>query len=133
MIELFRQLGFINAILGGFAITFLSVLLTAPIEHRILNWVVAIITFATACFILSAMGATFSAVVVSRITEGELPHDISMLHKVISLLFLVGGMALFVSIGMCGWLRSNRLGVATTVIMGLSLIGGYFILLPFVQ
>src|SRR5690606_29248348 len=133
MEELFRQIGFINALLGGFAIAFLSQLLTSSAQHRVVNWVVAIITVASACFILSAIGATFSAVVAHRASQGNLPEDLAALHKAISLLFLVGSVFLFAGIGMSGWIRSNRLGIATTVIMSLSLIGGYFIMLPFMQ
>lgn len=132
MLELFRQLAFINAILGGFAITFLSVLLTAPSTHRIVNWVVGMITAAAACFILSALGSTFSAVIASRVTDGDLPGPVWSLHQPLSLLFLAGTLLLFTALGMSGWLRSRGLGLATTVIAGLSVIGGYFILLPFI-
>lgn len=42
MIELFRQLAFISAILGGFAITFLSVLLTTAQTSKFVNRVVGV-------------------------------------------------------------------------------------------
>ena len=132
MPELFRQLAFITAILGGFAITFLSVLLTASATHRMINWIVGVTTAAAACFVLSALGATFSAVIASNTGSDSLPSDVEALHEPLSLLFLGGTVLLFTVLGMSGWIRSRRLGIATTVIATLGLIGGLFIIAPFV-
>lgn len=130
MTELFRQLAFITAILGGFSITFLSVLLTASAKHHMINWIVGVTTVAATCFVLSAVGSTFSAVIASY--NDPLPSDIEALHEPLSLLFLGGSVLLFTVLGMSGWIRSRRLGIATTVIAALGLIGGLFIIAPFV-
>lgn len=130
MAELFRQLAFITAILGGFAITFLSVLLTASATHRVINWIVCATTAAAVCLVLSAVGATFSAVIASY--ADPLPSDVEALHEPLSLLFLGGTALLFAVLGMSGWVRSRRLGIATTVIAALGLIGGLFIIAPFI-
>lgn len=131
MNELFRQMAFITAILGGFAITFLSVLLTAPATHRLVNWIVGATTAAATCFVLSALGSTFSAVIASN-SGDSLPSDVEALHEPLSLLFLAGTVLLFAVLGMSGWIRSRSLGISTTVIAALGLIGGAFIIAPFV-
>lgn len=130
MVELFRQLAFITAILGGFAITFLSVLLTASATHRMVDWIVGVTTAAAACFVLSALGATFGAVIASY--ADPLPSDVEALHEPLSLLFLGGTVLLFTVLGMSGWIRSRRLGMATTVIAALGLIGSLFVMAPFI-
>jgi hypothetical protein len=132
MAELFRQLAFITAILGGFAITFLSVLLTASATHRMVNWIVGVTTAAAVSFVLSALGATFSAVIATDAGADPLPSDVEALHEPLSLLFLGGTLLLFTALGMSGWLRSRSLGIATTVIATLGLIGGLFIIAPFI-
>ena len=131
MNELFRQLAFITAILGGFAITFLSVLLTAPATQRLVNRVAGVTAASAVCFVLSALGSTFSAVIASNAGD-SLPREVEALHEPLSLLFLAGTVLLFVVLGMSGWMRSRPLGIATSVIAALGLIGGAFIIAPFI-
>lgn len=131
MDELFRQLAFINAILGGFAITFLSVLLTAESQKKIVEWIVVVLFSAVACFILSALGATFSAVVAAEAQTDSLPAEVWALHEPMSLLFLLGIILLFVSLGMTGWIRSKWLGRVTIVIAVVSLVAAFFMIRPF--
>lgn len=130
MAELFRELAFITAILGGFAITFLSVLLTASAADRMVDWIVAVTTAAAICFVLSALGATFAAVVASW--ADPLPGEVESLHIPLSLLFLGGTILLFFMLGMSGWIRSRSLGIATTVIAAIGLVGGFFLMSPFI-
>jgi hypothetical protein len=133
MLELFRQLAFINAILGGFAITFLSVLLTASSVHRVVDWIVGVTAAAAACFVLSALGATFSAVIASETKSGRLPGEVAALHEPMSLLFLAGTTLLFTALGLSGWLRSRRLGVATVTIAMAAIAAGFFMMRPFIN
>jgi len=130
MTELFRQLAFITAILAGFAITYLSVVLTASSTHRMVDWIVGVTTAASVCFVLGAVGSTFGAVVASY--ADPLPNKVEALHEPLSLLFLGGTILLFAVLGMSGWVRCRRLGIAATVIATLGLIGGLFIMSPFI-
>lgn len=131
MDELFQQLAFINAILGGFAITFLSVLVTAETDKKISNWVVAILFLAVSCFIISAIGSTFSSVIASRTTSGDIPASVNSLHVPISILFMGGILLLFISLGLTGWLRSRNFGKVTFTIAIVSIFGCFFVLRPF--
>lgn len=131
MDELFRQLAFINAILGGFAITFLSVLVTTNTKKKIVEWIVCVLFLAASCFVISTLGATFSAVIASGITDGDLPANVDALYEPISILFMLGIILLFVSLGLTGWLRSEKLGKITIVIAIISIIGAFLMIRPF--
>ncbi len=133
MAEFFRMFAFINAILGGFAFSFLGVLLTVDSKHRVISWVTAITAGAAGCFIIAALGATFSAVAAASAGASELPASISALHKPMSLIFLGGVLLLLISLGMSGWLRSRILGIVTTIIAILAVFGAVFMMTPFID
>lgn len=132
MDELFRQLAFITALLGGFAITFLSVLLTAPSQRQIVNWIAGMTAAASMFLVLSAVGSTFAAVVATN-ARGELPGAVDQLHEPLSLLFLAGTVLLFLVLGLSGWMRTRALGVVTSIIAVIGLAGGAMIIAPFVS
>jgi len=92
--------------------------------------VISFLVASSSCFVISALGATFSAVVATRNTN--LPQNIEFLHIPMSLLFLTGVVLLFISMGMSGWIRSRRLGIATMVISFLATIGALLMLAPFI-
>jgi len=131
--EFFRQFAFINAILGGFAFSFLGVLLTVDSKHRVVSWVTAITAGAAACFIIATLGATFSAAAAANTGASELPASILALQKPMSLIFLGGVLLLLVSLGMSGWLRSRSLGIVTTIIAILAVFGAVFMMTPFIN
>jgi uncharacterized YccA/Bax inhibitor family protein len=64
MAELFRQLAFISALIGGFSLAFLVQLLAAHFGRRIADWTIGFSMAATAGLIVCAVGWTLSAVVV---------------------------------------------------------------------
>lgn len=132
MDELFRQLAFISAILGGFAITFLSVLLTTAQTSRFVNQVVGVAMGAAVCFVLTAVGSTFSAVVASGWTPEGMANAPARLHEPLSMLFLSGIVLLFGMLGLSGWIRSRELGIVTSVVAAVALVAGYFIVRPFI-
>ena len=137
MAEFYQQFAFINAILGGFAFSFLGVLLTVDSKHRVVSWVTAITAGAAACFIIATLGATFSGVAAAAAAanEGvfELSASILALRRPMSLIFLGGVLLLLVSLGMSGWLRSRILGIVTTIIAILAVFGAVFMMTPFID
>src|SRR5205823_15007400 len=64
MAELFRQLAFISALIGGFSLAFLVQLLAAHFGRRIADWTIGFSLAATAALIVCAVGRTLSAAVV---------------------------------------------------------------------
>ena len=120
----FAQLGNISAVLGGFAVTFLAVVLTHPDTRRRADVAVTIATLAAACFFISALGWTllatrYSAVAaqgLSRAQEAATLTNVAALPRSLSLIFLLGIFLLFTTLGLGGWLRSRTLGGVTTLI-----------------
>src|ERR1041385_9120721 len=64
MVELFRQLAFISALIGGFSLAFLVQLLTAHVERRVAGWTIGFSMAEAAGLIGCAVGWTLSAAVV---------------------------------------------------------------------
>ena len=133
MAQFFSQMAFICAVLGGFAFAFLGALLTLDSSRRVLGWVIGATASATICFIVSALGATFSAVAAGASTDAALPESISALQRPISLWFLFGVMMLFVSLGLSGWVRSRSTGIITTCVAIVGAIGAAFMMAPFID
>lgn len=131
MFESYQQVAFINALLGGFAVTFLSVLLTSASRERVVSRIVAVTTLAACCFVLSALGSTFSAVAAAR--SGEIAPEILALRRPLSLLFLSGTALLFLALGLSGFVRSRRLGLFTAAVATAALAGGWMVMRPFIH
>ena len=128
---LYEQISSISAVLGGFSIATLTLLLDAAPKRRIASWAVATSGIAASLFI----GVTFLASILASdalktnaVTFEDLNPSIQPLIGIVSLGFLIGFFTLLGSLGMSGWIRSKRTGIATSVAaaIGMILIGiGY--------
>lgn len=126
--EGFAQLASISAVLGGFTVTFLAVVLTLADARRLLGVAIAVATAAAVCFFACALGwSLFAFVYNTAPSTGATPADVAShfartkyLHSRLSLAFIIGVSLLFVMLGIGGWLRSRVLGWVTS---GLALAG----------
>src|SRR5438876_12355744 len=59
-----RQTAFLSAFLGGFAATFLGILLQSPNSRRHVGWAAGAAAVASASFILAAISGSLLAIVV---------------------------------------------------------------------
>ena len=130
--ELFRQLAFISALIGGFSLTFLVQLLIVHPERRIVNWTIGFAISASAGLIVCALGWTLSAAYIvnprAQADQVQLSALLSHLHNRLSLAF-IGSLLLFlVSLGTCGWIRSRAMGIVTTIIASIAAVGCLLIL-----
>ena len=124
--DLYGQISSLAAVLGGFAIAALAVLLTATPEKRVASWAAGASSFAAGALIAS----TFLSAIISTdagkrdaTAFGELTPDIIPLVMYQGVLFPLGLYALLFSLGLCGWIRSRRTGIATTVAAAVGAIG----------
>ena len=140
--DAFGQLSAICAVLGGFAVTFLGIVLTLADTRKRVEAVAAVATASAACFFLGALGWALSAALASRVAsssgaaQAELAQQLqtaSMLRRPLSMLFLLGVALLFLTLGSGGWLRSRRLGLLTSLIASLAAIIACFIVRPFIS
>lgn len=134
--EVYRQLGSISAVLGGFAFASAGALLAASEERRGTAASVAVgaAILSAACFILSSLSWTLAAIRATGVSMmGEsLPQVILSLHAAMSLVFEIGILALMASLGASGWVRSRRLGWFTTGVAAAASLAAVAVVLNFV-
>ena len=124
LMEIARQLAFLGAFLGGFAATFLATLLVVDSSKRIASWTIGSAATAACGFIV----AVIASVMLTTVLHPDAPSNvgdgasIGTARIVSSVSFAVGLIALLVSIGLSGWVRSRRTGIATSVVAGFGLI-----------
>jgi hypothetical protein len=135
----FGQLAAVSAVLGGFAVTFLSIVLTLADSRRRVAGAVALATTAAACFFLTTLGWALLAAFAAQVQASSGPARIRLttqfgtaltITRALSALFLLGVLLLTAMLGAGGWLRSRRLGVFTTSVAVLT-AGAAFAIIRF--
>ena len=118
-----EQLASISAVLGGFVVAFLSVVLTHQDARRRVGILLAVATAAAAGYFVAALGWSLMAA-----TEPQMA-----LQGPLSLLFIAATGLLFVVLGLGGWLRSRVLGYTTTLIAITAACGAWAVLRHFIR
>ena len=124
----FAQLASVSAVLGGFTVTFLAVVLTLADTRRRVDVALGVATAAAVCFFACALGwSLFAAVFNTAPATGATPEAVAehlarirYLHSWLSFSFVLGLTLLFITLGVSGRLRSRALGLVTS---GLALAG----------
>ena len=138
--DAYGQLAAVSAVLGGFAVTFLSIVLTHADPRRRVAGAVGIATLAAACFFLSALGWALLASFAAQLQASDVPTRTALtsrfgaalaLQRPISAFFLIGVLLLTAMLGIGGWLRSRRLGFFTTSVAALTALAALLIMQPF--
>ncbi|MES1242617.1 MAG: hypothetical protein ABUT39_13465 [Acidobacteriota bacterium] len=138
MAELFRQLAFICALIGGFAFAFLGALLTAPSRSRVVEWAAGMALATAADLTICVVGWTLMASQLVTTTPAgagvfRFPASLNTMHSRLTLLFLVGMVLFLASLGLSGWVRSRLLGVISTAIAILAGVALMFVVSPFLR
>lgn len=124
------QIGSLSAFLGGFSATVLVTLLMAQGQNRATQWAVVLTALSAVAFIVAAVAAT--TLVAGSHPDAPASVARSAAHgparMMAALCFALGAYALLAAVGCAGWLRSRRLGLATT---GLAALGGLAMTLVF--
>jgi hypothetical protein len=77
---------------------------------------------------------TFAAAIVASLpNKGKMPSSVLAQQTPLSFCFLVGIALLFGAFGLGGWIRSRSLGIATTAIAALGLVGAVAVLVPYLH
>jgi hypothetical protein len=136
--EIFRQLAFVSALVGGFAFAFVGVLLVAPLQSRIVSWTAGISMAASAGLVVCALGWSLGASVVlvgasmeAGAERSSLSASLNIMHLRLSLAFVVSILLFLSSLGLSGWIRSRDLGIVSTCIAVLAAIASVLVLSPF--
>jgi hypothetical protein len=134
MAEFYRQFALVSSVLAGFAFTFYGTLLVAAREHRAGAWAAFFAVAASVAFLPVTLGMTFGAVLPPTSRESsaiEFGSDSQI--ALLSMLFLGGVVFLLGSFGVSGWMRSRRLGIATTSLVLIGAVAVFAALRPFLH
>src|SRR3954470_20007781 len=114
--EIGRQIAALSAFLGGFAATFLGILLQSSSSRRQVGLAAGAAAVASASFIIALIAGTLVAIVVNPEAPPDLatPEFFPWVRSVIFITFGVGIYANLMSLGLSGWIRSRSLGVVTS-------------------
>lgn len=115
--EIARQIAFLSAFLGGFAATFLATMLAGNSPKRVAGWTIGCIAFSASGFVIAVIASVMLAVVLNPNAPSNVATGSSVAHaRVISTLaFALGIYALLLGLGISGWIRSRRTGIATSL------------------
>jgi len=112
-----RQIAFLSAFLGGFAATFLGILLQSPNSRRHVGWAAGAAAVASASFILAVISGTVLALVLHPGAPPNIAKSIFLpqVRTLILITFAAGIYSTLFSLGLSGWIRSRQLGIVTSV------------------
>ena len=121
--DFYGQLANISAVLAGFSLIFLALLLAHKEEGRLRSSALAVTIAATAFLLSAALGwALINSFVMQHsaqqsLTELEAARTSWMpdAHIALSRAFVFGLFSLLAMLGLSGWLRSRYLGIFSTV------------------
>ena len=134
VIEYYRQFAFVSSVLAGFAFTFYGVLLSVSAQHRATNLAALLAVMASIAFLLVTLGMTFAAAIAASLSnDAKMPSSVLAQQTPLSFSFLAGIALLFGAFGLGGWIRSRSLGIATTAIAALGLVGAVAVLIPYLH
>jgi len=137
MAELYGRLAGVSAILAGFAITFLALLLSHREHSRRLVASMAVTIAAAAGLLISAVGWTLIAVFLTQVgasqgdAGGAQVSDFGWIgnrHRMLSFAFTAGLLFLNGTLALSGWLRSRWLGAFSTACAVIAAFGIWSVL-----
>jgi hypothetical protein len=80
------------------------------------------------------LGMTFAATVAASLpAEAPMPASILAQQTPLSFCFLIGMGLLLASFGVCGWIHSRLMGIATIFLAAVGALGIMLVLIPFLD
>lgn len=114
--EIYRAFSSLCAVLGGFSIAFLVIMVTVAPDRKVASWATASSIVAVACFLPASLNTFLASLLAEAATDAaSLGAGVNSSTGMASLLLVVGVLALLVSLGLTGWIRSRRVGIFSTV------------------
>lgn len=114
--EVARDLAEVSAFLGGFAATFLGILLQSQSPRRHVGWAAGAAAVASASFMIAVIAGTLVALVANpSAPQGfAAPEFLPWAREVLLITFALGIYTNLLSLGLSGWIRSRSLGLVTS-------------------
>lgn len=115
--HVYQQISSISAVLGGFAVATMALLLDDDPDRSVASWAAGASGVAAGLLI----STTFLASILSSdamkheaTSFADLTPSVADLVGIVGPLFPLGMYALLLSLGLTGWIRSRGTGIATT-------------------
>lgn len=114
--EIARQLTSVSAFLGGFAATFLGILLQSTSARRQVGWAAGAAALASASFMIAVIAGTLLALALNPTAPQNFatPEFLPWARRILFISFSLGIYANLLSLGLSGWIRSRALGIVTS-------------------
>jgi hypothetical protein len=114
--EIARQLASVSAFLGGFAATFLGILLQSQSSRRHVGWAAGAAAVASASFMIAVIAGTLLGLVLNPAAPQGFatPEFLPWARRILVISFGLGIYANLLSLGLSGWIRSRALGIVTS-------------------
>ena len=114
--EIARQLASVSAFLGGFAATFLGILLQSQSSRRHAGWAAAAAAVASASFMIAVIAGTLVGLALNPGAPENFatPQFLPWARRILMFSFALGIYANLLSLGLSGWIRSRSLGLVTS-------------------
>ncbi len=132
-VELFKQEIFLAGLLAGFAITIVVQLMAMGGRRRVKSVAILLYMTASAILIVTTVGFVYTLVSLSGPPPGvENPPDVGStveLGVAMGFLLLLGLIVFLAGMGATGWVYSRSIGIGSTILSALSIVGIIAILL----
>ncbi len=120
MTQMLQQLSFVAAVLAGFAVTFVVGLLAGPHNGRHVDRTIVAACVAAALLVVSTIVSVTGVMYIQDRpniqASGGHTGAVMEAFKWAGVSFMFGMVALLLTVGLSGWIRSRTVGKATTVI-----------------
>lgn len=118
--ELYKQTAFSASILGGFALTFLSILMTVvDSDKRVYLVAIGALTTSSVLLLVATIGATYILIAVQQMqltfSFDTWPPQLYRAKWIAELSFLFGIITLLCGIGLSGFAKNNKVGRVTLI------------------
>ena len=129
----YHEFAFVSAILGGAALGSLMSWINNPWpESRLRGWAAGFSMASTACLTVCVVGWSMMAAAV-RLKAVSTGDTYQWLHPWLSLSFFAGIALFLASMALGGWIFSRKLGIISTVVVGVSTLALVIIMSNFVS
>lgn len=132
LLEVFGQLAFVGAVLGGFAMALLTGLLPAASARRVAAWTAGSALLAASSFIVCTVVAVMVVITIAgdidlnqalgQNTRAVVPDNVKQAYFWCAYAFVFGTVAFLVALGLSGWMRSQAMGLVSSTIAALALV-----------
>jgi hypothetical protein len=133
--EICKQSAFISALVSGFSFAFLGVMLVSSGKKTIINLVIIFSVIAIAGLLICSLAWTLSASRMALMMDNQVsqvPGSILGIHKFLSVIFILCFFFFLLTLGLSGWIRSRWMGIVTSLICLITIIGFIIIMRQFI-